>query len=426
MGNDLTKITELSKRHKTVQGIMCYINESTLLKQHRKQENKKASGIDGITKTEYGKNLQENLTDLINRMKRMSYRPQAVRRTYIPKTGSKELRPLGIPSYEDKLVQGAMADVLTAIYEPLFLDISYGFRPNRSCHQAIKRLDEIIMKRKVNYIVDADIKGFFDNVDHKWLVKFLEHKIQDPKFIRYIVRFLKAGIMEEMQRLESDKGTPQGGLISPILANIYLHYVLDLWFVHRYVKTQCRGEAYIVRYADDFVCCFEFEEDAWQFYEELKVRLSEFGLSISETKSKIIPFGRNTSSKETFDFLGFTHINGLNRKGYYKLVHITCKKKSQAKKQAIKAWIKASVMILPIPKLIKKLNIKLSGMFRYYGISDNTRWMTKILHYVKGELHKWLNRRSQKRKLNWDKFNNILKYNPIVQPKIYFSLWQSQ
>ena len=424
MENNLTKITELSKRHKKVQSIMCYINENTLLNQHHKQESKKASGIDGVTKTEYGKSLQENLSGLISRMKSMSYRPQAVRRTYIPKIGSKELRPLGIPSYEDKLVQGAMADVLNAIYEPIFLDLSYGFRPNRGCHQAIKKLDEIIMTRKVNYLVDADIKGFFDNVDHKHLVKFLEHKIQDPKFIRYIVRFLKAGIMEDLQRFESDKGTPQGGLISPILANIYLHYVLDLWFAYYYAKTQCRGEAHLVRYADDFVCCFEFEDEAQRFYEDLKVRLSKFGLSISETKSKIIPFGRNTSSKETFDFLGFTHINGRSRKGYYKLVHHTCKKKSQAKKQAIKAWIKTSAKTYPIPELIKKLNTKLNGMFRYYGVSDNGRWMYHILYYVETELQKWLNRRSQKNKLSWEKFYKILKYHPIAQPKIYFSLWQ--
>jgi len=203
--------------------------------------------------------LQENLTDLIYRMKRMSYKPQSVRRTYIPKTGSNELHPLGIPAYEDKLVQGAMADVLNAIYDPLFLDLSYGFRPNRSAHQAIKQLNEIIMKKNVKYVVDADIKGFFDNVDHKWLVKFLEHTIQDPKFIRYVVRFLKAGIMENMQRLESDKGTPQGGLISPILANIYLHYVLDLWFVN-YAKTVCTGEAYMVRYADDLYVALNLEQ----------------------------------------------------------------------------------------------------------------------------------------------------------------------
>ena len=422
MGQDFTKITELQRRHGKVQGIMCYVNEQTLQQQHHKQEEKKASGIDGTTKSDYDKNLQENLTDLIYRMKRMSYKPQAVRRTYIPKVGSDELRPLGIPAYEDKLVQGAMADILNAIYEPIFLDLSYGFRPNRSAHEAIKHLDKIIMKRNVKYVVDADIKGFFDNVNHEWLVKFLEHTIQDPKFIRYVVRFLKAGIMDNMQRLESDKGTPQGGLISPILANIYLHYALDLWFV-KFAKTVCTGEAYMVRYEDDFVCCFEFGAEATKFYEDLKERLGKFGLTISETKSKIIRFGKHSQSKETFDFLGFTHINGKSRKGYYKLIHHTSKKKSETKKQAIKEWIKVSMRIYSIPMLIKKLNTKLNGMFRYYGVSDNSSWMNNIRYYVITILRKWLNRRSQRGYISWDKFNRILKYNPIVYPKIYHSLW---
>ena len=195
MENNFTKITEQLRKYKNVQGIMSYVNRASLLKQHKKQQAKKASGIDGMTKREYDKNILSNLDDLIERMKSMSYVPQAVRRTYIPKAGSTELRPLGIPSYEDKLVQGAMADILNAIYDPMFLDISYGFRPNRDCHQAIKHLDKILMWRNVNYIVDVDIKGFFDNVNHEWLIKFLEHTIQDPNFIRYIVRFLKAGII---------------------------------------------------------------------------------------------------------------------------------------------------------------------------------------------------------------------------------------
>jgi group II intron reverse transcriptase/maturase len=278
------------------------------------------------------------------------------------------------------------------------------------------------MKGRVNYVVDADIKGFFDNVDHKWLTEFLRHTIQDPKFIRYVVRFLKSGIMEDLQFVESDKGTPQGGSISPILANVYLHYVLDLWFV-KYAKTQCRGEAYMVRYADDFVCCFEFQADALMFYEDLKQRLGKFGLSISETKSKVIPFGRNTTSKDSFDFLGFTHINSKSRIGNYKLAHHTSKKKSQAKKVAIKAWIKANVYHLKIPELIKRLNIKLRGMFQYYGISNNFRWMSHIRFYVIGELRKWLCRRSQKGSISWEKFYRILEFNPIEQPKIYQSLY---
>ena len=422
MENEFTKITEQLRKYKTVQGIMKYVNEESLLKQHHKQEAKKASGIDGMTKAEYAKNLDNNIKEVIAKMKQMSYRPQAVRRTYIPKLGSKDLRPLGIPAYEDKLIQGAMADILNAIYEPIFLDLSYGFRPNRDCHQAIKKLDGIIMKKKVSYIVDADIKGFFDNVNHAWLTKFLEHTIQDPKFIRYIVRFLKAGIMEDLVMHESDKGTPQGGIISPILANIYLHYVLDLWFV-QYAKIKSKGEAHMVRYADDFVCCFELKEDAEMFYKELIERLKKFDLTISENKSKIIPFGKNTESKEKFDFLGFTHINSKGRKGYYKLEHHTSQKKSQAKKLALKEWLKEKSRVYPISYLIKKLNIKLNGTFRYYGISDNFNWMSNFRRYAIVELRKWLNRRSQKGKLSWEKFNKILSYNPIVQPKIYHPLW---
>lgn len=209
MENDFSKIAIQLKKYKTVQGVMKYINKETLIKQHKKQEKKIATGIDGIGKEQYEENLINNVDELLNKMKTMSYKPKEVKRVYIPKSGSKELRPLGIPSYEDKLVQGAMADILNEIYEHIFLDCSYGFRPNRDCHKAIKKLDEIIMDKNINFIVDADIKGFFNNVNHKWLIKFLEYTIQDRVFIRYIVRILKSGVMENMQYYESDKGTPQ-------------------------------------------------------------------------------------------------------------------------------------------------------------------------------------------------------------------------
>ena len=209
MENDFSKIAIQLEKYKTVQGIMKYVNKETLIKQHKKQEKKKATGIDGITKEQYEENISNNIDELLRKMKSMSYRPKEVKRVYIPKAGSKELRPLGIPAYEDRLVQGAMADILNAIYEDIFLDCSYGFRPNRDCHKAIKKLDEIIMDRNINYVVDADIKGFFNNVNHEWLVKFLEYTIEDRTFIRYIVRILKSGIMENMRYYESDKGTPQ-------------------------------------------------------------------------------------------------------------------------------------------------------------------------------------------------------------------------
>ena len=422
MENDFSKIAMQYEKHKTVQGIMKYINKETLMEQHKKQKKNKATGIDKINKTIYEENIEENIDKLISKMKAMSYKPKGVRRTYIPKANSEELRPLGIPAYEDKLVQGAMAEVLNEIYENIFLDCSYGFRRNRSCHDAIRKLDKIIMKENINYVVDADIKGFFNNVNHEWLIKFLEYTIQDNKFIRYIVRFLKAGIIEDMRHYESDKGTPQGGLISPILANIYLHYVLDLWF-EKYIKLKCKGKAYLVRYADDFVCCFTLKEEAEMFYEEVKERLEKFDLKLEENKSRIIPF-KNKWSKETFDFLGFTHINGKNRKGNYKLIHHTSKKKTKAKKQAVKEWLKESVRIYPVKYLIEKLNIKLQGTFRYYGISDNQKWLRGFREYVIYELHEQLCRRSQRNKMNWEKFHKILEYNPLVQPKVYHSMWQ--
>ncbi len=423
MANDYTKIAEQLGKYKTVQGLMKYINKENLRRQHNEQERKKATGIDKVDKRKYGESLENNLERLIGDMKTFSYKPQPVRRTYIPKANSDKLRPLGIPAYEDRLVQGAFAEVLQEVYEKIFLDCSYGFRPNKDCHQAIKELDNIIMRKKVNYVVDADIKDFFSNVNHEWLIKFLEHTIEDQSFIRYIKRFLTSGIMEEGKFIESDKGTPQGGLISPILANVYLHYVLDLWFKLD-VKVRCRGEAYIIRYADDLVCCFELEEDANRFFQELKGRLGKFNLELAEDKSKIIPFGKNTeNNKETFDFLGFTHKDSKGRKGQYKLLHTTSQKKLKGKRASAKQWIRQNIH-LPIEELIKQLNRKLVGHYRYYGISDNYNRLKSYMNYVKFQLYKWLKRRSQKDKTNIERFRKILEYNPIAEPKIYFSLWQ--
>lgn len=238
MESERRDIRSQSIKYKKLQTLVYHINKESLIKEHHKQITNKASGIDKMTKEKYEENLYNNIEELIQRMKTFSYKPQAVRRTYIPKANGK-LRPLGIPAYEDKLVQGVMANILNEIYEPRFLNCSYGFRPNRNCHKAISRIKKSIMTKPINYILDADIKGFFDNVDHKWLIKFLENDIEDKNFIRYVVRFLKSGIMEKEVIKESLKGTPQGGLISPVLANVYLHYVLDMW-VEKMDKTKSK------------------------------------------------------------------------------------------------------------------------------------------------------------------------------------------
>lgn len=395
------------------------VNKETLKEQHRKQISGKASGIDKVTKEEYEVNLDANLDNLIVHMKKFQYKPLPVRRTYIPKANGK-VRPLGIPAYEDKLVQGAIANILNQIYECKFLDCSYGFRENRSCHQAIREINQIIMTKKVNYILDADIKGFFDNVDHKWLMKFLENDIGDKNLLRYINRFLISGYIENFKYYGTDKGTPQGGLISPILANVYLHYVLDLWIMEA-VKPKLKGEIYLVRYADDFIIMFQYENEAKLVYQELIKRLAKFGLEVEKSKTRIIPFGRFKGTNETFDFLGFMHYNGKTRNGKYTVGHKMSKKKRKAKQQNITKWIKEN-RTNKLKSLIETINRKLIGLYAYYGINGMLDELYKIYYHTLYALRSSIFRRSQ-RKLSVEVFNKILKRVPIIKPKIYKDIW---
>lgn len=420
MENEQKDIRTLAKKYDKLQTLMCYVNKETLMEQHKKQMKGKASGIDGVTKEQYNENAESNIENLLNRMKKFSYKPQAVKRVYIPKTGSDKLRPLGIPAYEDRLVQGCMAYVLNEIYETKFLDCSYGFRPNRNCHQTIREINQTIMTKKVNYILDADIKCFFDNVDHNWLIEFLKHDIGDKNFLRYISRFLKSGIIENLKYYESDKGTPQGGLISPVLANVYLHYVLDLWF-EKGIKPKLKGEAYLVRYCDDFIIMFQYENEAQIVYELLKERLKKFNLELAEDKTRILPFGRFKGNKESFDFLGFTHYNSKTRTGKYTIQHKISKKKKKAKKQAMKQWLKEN-MHENLVDVIERLNKKLVGMYAYYGINGMFNDLLGLYKYVKYELYRVMCRRSQK-KIRKDKYNTILERIPIARPKIYVQIW---
>jgi group II intron reverse transcriptase/maturase len=427
---EMKRIAEIARKHGKVQTLVHHINVENLKAKHKQALSKKATGVDGVTKEIYEENLEQNLSNLINRMKRQAYKPQSARRVYIPKEGSNDKRGLGIPAYEDKLVQSIIADALTAIYETKFLDISYGFRPKRSCHDAIKAIGKIIEKNKVNYVVDADIKGFFDNVDHEWMMKFLEHDIEDVNFLRIIKRFLKSGIMEEGQFIRTDAGTPQGGVISPILANVYLHYALDLWF-EKVVRKECKGEAYMIRYADDFVCCFQYKDEAELFYLSLKERLGKFGLELAEDKSKIIEFGRfaenNRKDKgegkpETFDFLGFTHYCSKSRNGWFRVKRKTSKKKQNIKLSNMKAWIRKR-MHAPVDETIKTLNRKLIGHYNYYGITDNSNSIQSFYYHTIRELFKVLRRRTQRNKLNWEKFSKILMFNPIAPPGIRVNIY---
>ena len=409
----------LSKSYPRLETLIHHVNYDSLLEEHRRQSYHKAVGIDGIGKSDYEKNLEENLNDLLSRMKSFSYRPKPVRRTYIPKPNG-DLRPLGIPAYEDRLVQGVMANILNDIYEPRFLDCSYGFRENRSVHDAIREVNQTIMYKGVNYILDCDIRGFFDNVDHKWLIKFLEHDIADRNFIRYIVRFLKSGYVEDGVRYKSEKGTPQGGLISPVLANVFLHYVLDTWF-ERKVKPELKGKAYMVRFADDFIMMFQYEKKARQVYEKLLQRLAHFNLEVAADKTRILPFGRFKGTKETFDFLGFTHYNSTTRTGKYTIGRKISKKKKKLFKRNLKIWLKNN-RVLGTSAFMIKLNIKITGAYRFYGISGMMKELQKLHTHVYWTTFKWLNRRSQRRSYNADEFTKLWKkyINPL---RIYRDIW---
>jgi group II intron reverse transcriptase/maturase len=390
----------------------------------------KASGVDGVTVEGYGKKLQENLSDLVERMKAKKYRPQPVRRVYIPKAGKKELRGLGIPTVEDKIVQMMMKKILEAIFEPDFLDCSNGFRPDRSCHVAVNQLDKVVMTKPVSYIVEVDIRKFFDNVRHYWLLRCVEERVGDPNFLWLLRKFLKAGVMEDGMWKKSRVGTPQGGVISPLLANIYLHYVLDLWF-EKVFKRNAKGYVKLIRYCDDFIVAVEYREEAERFLRELKERLKKFNLEISEEKTKIIKFGRkvwykarSTGGKvETFDFLGFTHYCKASRKGKFIMGHKTSKQNLSGKLKEVKVWLKNVRNLLPLRIWMPVLKAKLTGHYNYFGISGNIRSLQQFYYEVVKVSYKWINRRSQKRSMTWKQFFKYLERHPLPKPKIYHSLY---
>jgi RNA-directed DNA polymerase len=389
----------------------------------------RASGIDGVTWKEYGTRLDENLRDLVARMKAKRYQPQPAKRVYIPKD-EHSVRPLGLPALEDKIVQRGIARVLEAIYEADFLDCSYGFRPGRGCHQALNAVDKTIMTKPVNHVIDADIKGFFDCVSHDWLMKFLGVRIGDPSFLLLIRRFLQAGYVDAQQFVATERGTPQGGNLSPILSNVFLHYALDLWFERR-VKARTPGRCYLVRYADDFLCMVQNQGDAERIRRELQERLATFDLELHPGKTVVISFGRyerenakrQGRNAHTFDFLGFTHFCGQSRRGKFIVGRRTSAKKFRQKCTALNAWLKAIRNAVKTKDWWPILAAKLRGHYQYYGVSGNMaslrRFQTTILRLVR----KWLNRRSQRKRFSWQRFKEYLGHYPLPPPRIVHNLY---
>jgi RNA-directed DNA polymerase len=431
-----TKLDQISRKAKEenkcrFNNLMHLLNPDNLKECFYLLKKNASAGSDGVSFVEYESKLEDNLVNLVDRMKCWSYRPQPVRRIYIPKSNGKT-RPLGIPSIEDKIVQMAVTRILNAIYENDFTDFSYGFRPDKCCHDALERLDLMIKWNPVSYVIDADIKGFFDNMDHQWMIKMLEERIADKNLLRLIKRFLRNGYLEDGKYYSTEQGTPQGGVISPILSNIYLHYVIDLW-MRDVVKKRTQGFVGIVRYADDYVICVGNKSEAEKILQALKRRLSKFNLDLAEDKTKLICFGRFAESKarrtgkrtETFDFLSFTHYNSKDRKGGFRVGRKTARKKFSVKLEGMYQWLKKSRGIKP-QLWWKILCAKLRGHYNYYGVSGNYREIEKYYQLTIKYLYKWLNRRSQKRSFNWDKFRVYLERFPLPKPRIYHNLYQNR
>ena len=374
-----------------------------------------AAGVDRVTWEQYGENLERNLQDLSGRLERGAYRARPVLRVYIPK-GDGRQRPIGIPALEDKIVQRAAVEVLNAVYEADFLGFSYGFRPGRSQHNALDAVMVGIRKKKVNWVLDADIRGFFDAISHEWLVKFVEHRIADKRVVRHVKKWLKAGVLEKGEWKAVEEGTPQGGSVSPLLANIYLHYVFDLW-IQWWRQTRAQGDVIVVRYADDFIVGFQHRHEAEQCLGELRERFARFNLELHPDKTRLIEFGRFADENrrgrgdgrpETFDFLGFTHMCGKTRKGKFRVIRHTVAKRMRAKLKAIKRELRRRLHH-SIPEVGRWLEAVLRGYYRYYAVPGNQYRMERFHHQVTRLWLRALQRRSQRTRVNWDRMKRLIR-----------------
>src|SRR6267143_1335694 len=390
-------------------------NLETLRKAYFRLKKEAAPGVDGETWRHYGETLEENLQDLSERLKRGAYRAKPVRRVYIPKADGRQ-RPLGVTALEDKIAQRAMVEVLNAIYETDFLGFSYGFRPKRSQHQALDALYTGLLTRKVSWVLDLDIRSFFDKISHEWLVKFVEHRVADRRVVRLIQKWLNAGVLEDGKRIRMEEGTPQGGSASPLLANVYLHYVFDLW-VQAWRRKRAHGDVIIVRFADDIVVGFQEKSDAKQFWAELTERMRKFDLELHPEKTRLLEFGpfavknrkqRGEGKPETFNFLGFTHICERKRSnGRFTVLRQTIRKRLQAKLNEVKAELRRR-MHHPVPEVGQWLRSVVDGHNRYYGVPMNDPALHLFRLQVGWLWYRALSRRSQNGRIPWDRMHRIL------------------
>jgi group II intron reverse transcriptase/maturase len=406
---------------------MHLFNVEGLKECYERLEAKKAVGIDGVSKSEYGKQLRSNLEELVGKLKQMAYRPGPVRETRIPKEGKPgATRPLGISNFEDKLVQKMMQRVLESIYEPIFLDCSYGFRPGRGCHDTIKAVDDYLYQNEVQTVIDVDLANFFGTIDHQLLEQMLRLKIKDQRLIRYLIRMFKAGVLADGDLRVSEEGVPQGSICSPILANIFAHYVIDSWFKEE-VKSQCRGPVEMFRYADDMVIVCGYAQDAQWIKGALAKRLADYKLKLNEEKTQMIGFSksgyRQGRKQGSFDFLGFTFYLGRSRRDTVIPKVKTVGKRMRSKLKRVSLWARDTRNRYPLGIIWKRFCAKLEGHIRYYGVSHNIRAVRTFCQLAQRILFKWLNRRSQRRSFTWKKFQLYLALHPAPRSRICHRLF---
>jgi len=426
----LKRIAQLSadNPNKVFYQMMQYFNEESLLQCFSELDGKKTLGEDGVTKNDYEKQLVPNIQDLLVRMKRMGYRPGPVRQVQIPKEGKPgATRSLGISNFEDKIFQKMMQKVLESIYEPLFLDCSFGFRPGRGCHDAIKALRNHLYRNEVEVVIDIDLANFFGTIDHKMLEQILREKIADERFIRYNIRMFKSGVLANGELAVSNEGVAQGSVFSPILANIFAHHVIDEWF-NDTVKSHCRGKVEMFRYADDMVVCCQYSEDAERIRKALANRLTRFKLQLNEEKTHDVRFSKREGDRGikqgTFDFLGFTFYLGKTRSSPRLVPKLkTAKKRLRSKLKQVNEWSKRIRNRYKLKRVWKIFRSKLRGHCNYYGVSFNSIGVNTFFYESIRIMFKWLNRRSQKKSFTWAKFLLFLKQHPLPKSEIKHKLF---